>query len=136
RRAASRCEPGALFGRGRARPGWGFNRRRVDLLRAAGALPRGPRIGRVETPYAGASLPGLLVHPDPEVNGTKAAPAMVFFDGFDVTKELQYGYGVADLAARGVGCLIVDGPGNGESVRFRNLPLIAETQRYPTPPSD
>jgi len=57
---------------------------------------------------------------------------MVFFDGFDVTKELQYGYGVPDLAARGIGCLIVDGPGNGESVRFRNLPLIAETERYAT----
>ena len=58
---------------------------------------------------------------------------MVFFDGFDVTKELQYGYGIPDLAARGIGCLIVDGPGNGESVRFRNLPLIAETERYATP---
>ena len=58
---------------------------------------------------------------------------MVFFDGFDVTKEMQYGYGVPDLAARGIGCLIVDGPGNGESVRFRNLPLIAETERYATP---
>jgi dienelactone hydrolase len=57
---------------------------------------------------------------------------MVFFDGFDVTKELQYGYGIPDLAARGIGCLIVDGPGNGESVRFRNLPLIAETERYGT----
>jgi dienelactone hydrolase len=66
----------------------------------------------------------------------KPAPAMVFFDGFDVTKELQYGYGVADLAARGVGCLIVDAPGNGESVRFRNLPLIAETERYATPVFD
>ena len=84
-------------------------------------------------PYENTSLPALLVHPDPEVNGAKPAPAMVFFDGFDVTKELQYGYGVADLAARGVGCLIVDGPGNGESVRFRNLPLIAETERYATP---
>ena len=49
---------------------------------------------------------------------------MIFLDGFDVTKELQYGYGIPDLAARGIGCLIVDGPGNGESVRFRNLPLI------------
>ena len=58
---------------------------------------------------------------------------MVFFDGFDVTKEIQYGYAVSDLAARGIGCLIVDGPGNGESVRFRNLPLIAETERYATP---
>ncbi len=63
----------------------------------------------------------------------RPAPAMVYFDGFDVTKEICYGYAVADLAARGVGCLIVDGPGNGESVRFRNLPLIAETERYATP---
>jgi dienelactone hydrolase len=26
--------------------------------------------------------------------------------------------------------LIVDGPGNGESIRFRDLPLIAETEKY------
>jgi pimeloyl-ACP methyl ester carboxylesterase len=51
-------------------------------------------------------------------------------DGFDV-KELQYGYGVPDRA-RGIACLIVDGPGNGESIRFRNLPLIAETEKYGT----
>ncbi len=56
-----------------------------------------------------------------------------FSTASNVTKELQYGYGIPDLAARGVGCLIVDGPGNGESVRFRNLPLIAETERYATP---
>lgn len=106
--------------------------RSVAAFREAAALSRGPRIESVEVPYEGASLPALLVHPDPEVAGDKPAPAMVFFDGFDVTKELQYFFGVADLAAQGVGCLIVDGPGNGESVRFRNLPLIAETERYGT----
>ena len=37
-----------------------------------------------------------------------------------------------DLVARGIACLIVDGPGNGESVRFRDLPLIAETEKYGT----
>ena len=54
---------------------------------------------------------------------------MVFFDGFDVTKELQYGYGVPTRRARH---RLPDRrrPGNGESVRFRNLPLIAETERY------
>jgi pimeloyl-ACP methyl ester carboxylesterase len=57
---------------------------------------------------------------------------MVFFDGFDVTKEIQYFKGVPDLAARGVACLIVDGPGNGESIRFRGLPLHHETERYAT----
>lgn len=105
----------------------------VALFKQAAAGIRRPRIEPVEIPYQTTSLPGLLVHPDAEATRGRPAPAMVFFDGFDVTKELQYGYGVPDLAARGVGCLIVDGPGNGESVRFRNLPLIAETERYATP---
>ena len=106
--------------------------RSVTAFRDASALIRRPRIEPVEVPYQGASLPGLLVHPDPEVTGGRPAPAMVFFDGFDVTKELQYFFGVADLVAQGVGCLLVDGPGNGESIRFRDMPMIAETERYGT----
>jgi dienelactone hydrolase len=101
----------------------------VQLFKDAAAIIRRPRIETVEVPYDGASLPALLVHPDAAA-GARPSPGMVFFDGFDVTKELQYGVGIPDLAARGIGCLIVDGPGNGESVRFRNLPLIAETERY------
>lgn len=104
----------------------------VKTFRDAAALLRRPRIEPVEIPYAGKSMPALLVHPDPAAAGNKPAPLMVYFDGFDVTKELQYGYAVADLAERGVGCLIVDGPGNGESIRFRDMPLIAETERYAT----
>src|SRR5205809_1092388 len=61
------------------------------------------------------------------------APALIFFDGFDVTKEIQYFRGVPDLVERGIGCLLVDGPGNGEAIRFRNLPLHHETERYATP---
>jgi len=106
--------------------------RSVEIFRDAAHAIRHPRIEPVEVPYESTQLPALLVHPDATVAGSKRAPSMVFFDGFDVTKELQYGYGIPDLAARGIGCLIVDGPGNGESVRFRNLPLIAETERYAT----
>jgi dienelactone hydrolase len=105
----------------------------VKIFKDAAAVIHHPRIEPVEVPYEATHLPALLVHPDATVAGSKRAPCMVFFDGFDVTKELQYGYGIPELAARGVGCLIVDGPGNGESVRFRNLPLIAETERYATP---
>ena len=83
-------------------------------------------------PYGDKSLPALFVHAAPEVAGGKPAPALVFFDGFDITKEIQYFKGVPDLVARGIACLIVDGPGNGESVRFRDLPLIAETEKYGT----
>ncbi len=81
-------------------------------------------------------MPALFVHAAPEVAGSKPAPAMVFFDGFDITKEIQYFKGIPDLVARGISCLIVDGPGNGESVRFRGLPLIAETETYAPPPTN
>src|SRR5205085_6614340 len=94
------------------------------------ALLKRPRIESVEIPYGDKKMPALFVHPAPEVAGNKPAPAIVFFDGFDITKEIQYFKGVPDLVARGIACLIVDGPGNGESVRFRDLPLIAETERY------
>jgi dipeptidyl aminopeptidase/acylaminoacyl peptidase len=86
----------------------------------------------VEVPYEGASLPAIYVHAEP-ANGGRKIPAMVFFDGLDVTKEIQYLKGVADLVARGIACLIVDGPGNGESIRFRGLYLHHETESYATP---
>jgi dienelactone hydrolase len=132
RRASRYYQTGERFIHPRSQRSMEVYAKSVQLFKDAATVIRQPRIEPVEVPYDGASLPALLVHPDPAAAGGKPAPAMVFFDGFDVTKELQYGYGVPDLAARGVGCLIVDGPGNGESVRFRNLPLIAETERYAT----
>src|SRR6202023_1261593 len=83
-------------------------------------------------PYGDTSLPAIYVHAEP-VNGGGKGPAMVFFDGLDVTKEIQYHKGVADLAERGIACLIVDGPGNGESIRFRELYLRHDTEAYATP---
>jgi dienelactone hydrolase len=135
-RAQRYYQTGERFLQPKSQRGMDVYMKSVELFREAAGAIRRPRIEPVDVPYEDTSLPALLVHPDPEVNGARPAPAMVFFDGFDVTKELQYGYGVADLAARGVGCLIVDGPGNGESVRFRNLPLIAETERYASPVYD
>jgi dipeptidyl aminopeptidase/acylaminoacyl peptidase len=48
---------------------------------------------------------------------------VVFFDGLDITKELQFLRGVPDLVRRGISCLVLDGPGNGEAIRFHGLPL-------------
>ena len=132
-RAARYYQTGERFIQPRSRTSMDVYAKSVRIFQEAAALMYRPRIEPVEIPYGSTTLPGLLVHPDPEVAGKNPAPAMVFFDGFDVTKEIQYGYGIPDLAARGIGCLIVDGPGNGESVRFRNLPLIAETEHYATP---
>jgi pimeloyl-ACP methyl ester carboxylesterase len=104
-------------------------RRGVECFRDAAKLLKHPRIEHVEVPYEGASLPALLVHAETTARPDRV-PAMVFFDGFDITKEIQYFKGVPDLAQRGIACLIVDGPGNGESPRFRKLYLHHETERY------
>jgi dienelactone hydrolase len=132
-RAARYYQTGERFIHPRSARSMDVYARSVAIFKEAAGMISRPRIEAVEVPYASTGLPALLVHPDADAAGARPAPAMVFFDGFDVTKELQYGYGIPDLAARGVGCLIVDGPGNGESVRFRNLPLIAETEKYATP---
>jgi pimeloyl-ACP methyl ester carboxylesterase len=107
-------------------------KRGVDCFRDAAKLMKRPRIDHVEVPYEGKALPAVLIHAEPVEGRTGPAPAMVFFDGFDVTKEIQYFKGVPDLVQRGIACLIVDGPGNGESPRFRGLYLHHETERYAT----
>ena len=103
-------------------------KRGVECFRDAAKVMKRPRIEHVEVPYEGKSLPAILVHA--EGGEQTKSPAMVFFDGFDITKEIQYFKGVPDLVARGIACLIVDGPGNGESPRFRDLYLHHETERY------
>ncbi len=72
----------------------------------------------VEVPFVDGSLPGYFVHAQNPASAR--APAVVFFDGLDVTKELLYMRGVPDLIKRGISVLIMDGPGTGEAIRFRN----------------
>lgn len=109
--------------------------RGVQCLRDAAKYIKRPKLEHVEIPYGDISLPAIYVHAETAKAGGNV-PAMVFFDGLDVTKEIQYFKGVADLAARGIACLIVDGPGNGESIRFRNLYLRHDTEHYATPVFD
>ena len=128
-RAAHYYHVGERFLQPKTSDGLAAYRRGVDCFREAAQRCARPRIEHVEVPYEGTSLPALFVHAEGRRQRT---PAMVFFDGFDVTKEIQYFKGVPDLVGRGIACLIVDGPGNGEAIRFRNLPLHHETERYAT----
>jgi len=102
-------------------------KRGVECFRDAARQTVFPKIEPVEIPYEGKSLPGILVHAYRPQGGR--APAMVYFDGLDITKEIQYFRGVPDLALRGISCLIIDGPGNGESLRFRGFPLDYRTEK-------
>ena len=76
------------------------------------------KIEKVEVPFVDGSLPGYFVHAQNAKPGK--TPCVVFFDGLDVTKEIQYMRGVPDLIKRGISVLVMDGPGTGEAIRFRN----------------
>ncbi len=77
----------------------------------------------VEIPYGDQSLPGYLFIP----SGSDApVPAVVLMGGADATKEEAHGFGVSMLLERGMACLILDGPGQGESLRFRRLFAVPE----------
>lgn len=80
-----------------------------------------PRIEIVEVPYEDGHLPAYFVHA--ENTDRRRPPCLVFFDGLDITKELQFSRGVPDLIRRGISCLVVDGPGTGESIRSRGYHL-------------
>jgi dienelactone hydrolase len=85
---------------------------------------------RVEVPYEGTTLPALLVPPRGTSGSGTPAPCMIHFDGLDVTKEILYLMGMPGaLAERGVGCLVVDNPGVGESLRLRGLHNGPEAER-------
>jgi dienelactone hydrolase len=75
------------------------------------------KIDIVEVPFSGGTLPGYFVH----AQNAKSArtPCVVFFDGLDVTKEIQFLCGVPELIKRGISVLVMDGPGTGEAIRFR-----------------
>jgi dienelactone hydrolase len=93
----------------------------VDCFKRFAKLTPDVRIESVEIPYEGASLPGYFVHA--KNSSASRNPCVVFFDGLDVNKELQFSRGVDDLVKRGMSCLVMDGPGTGEAIRFRNYYL-------------
>ena len=134
-RACAYYHVGERFLQPKNQEGLDAYRRGVNCLRDAAKHMQRPRMEHVEIPYHGASLPAIYVHAEP-ANSRGKVPAMVFFDGLDVTKEIQYFKGVADLVSRGIACLIVDGPGNGESIRFRKLYLRSDTEHYASPAFD
>jgi len=129
-RASAYYHVGERFLQPKSEKGLDAFMRGVRCFRDAAKHFKRPRVEHVEIPYEGASLPALYVHAESQ---SGKVPAVVFFDGLDVTKEIQYFKGVPDLVARGIACLIVDGPGNGESIRLRGLYLRHDTEHYATP---
>lgn len=98
----------------------------LDAFRKSVELRREP-IEFVEVPYENTTLPALFYR----APGGGRRPAMIHFDGFDVTKEWMHLSGMAtEFAARGISTLMVDHPGVGAALRFQNMPTSHESERW------
>jgi dienelactone hydrolase len=77
-----------------------------------------PAVQFLEVPFDGASMPALFIAGE----GAGPRPCLVFFNGFDVTKEVVYLMGLDGLAARGISLLLCDQPGSGGALRIHGQP--------------
>jgi len=78
-----------------------------------------PEIERVEVPYEkGMTLPAYFV----KGKGSGRRPTLVLYDGMDNAKEMSVIFAGLDLAKRGINTLCIDGPGQSEPLRLRNIP--------------
>jgi len=84
-----------------------------------GLKRRYPNLEIVDVPYEGTSLPAYFIK-SPTASGR--APTVVLFDGLDNCKEMSVLFAGVELAFRGFHTLAIDGPGQGEALRLRNLP--------------
>jgi pimeloyl-ACP methyl ester carboxylesterase len=92
--------------------------RKAIACQTRGILRRYPNVERVEVPYEGASLPALFMKAPA---AGRRAPTMVAFDGLDNCKEMNVLFNGLEFAARGWHTLAIDGPGQGESLRLRDI---------------
>jgi dienelactone hydrolase len=97
--------------------------KRAAAERAYRAFHRGirlryPEIEFLEIPYEQTSLPALFV-PARGVDGP--APTVVIVNGMDNAKEMSAIFAGLEFARRGINCLALDGPGQGEARRLRDI---------------
>lgn len=82
-----------------------------------------PDLEFVEVPYEdggrkGATLPALFMKAQ---GASGRAPTVVIFNGMDNCKEMSVVFAGLEFAKRGMNTLAIDGPGQGETLRFRGI---------------
>ncbi|MGE5523645.1 MAG: alpha/beta hydrolase family protein [Rhodospirillaceae bacterium] len=92
--------------------------RKAIECQQAGLLRCYPEMQRVEVPYEETTLPALFLRAQ-HVEGP--APTVVVFDGMDNCKEMSVLFAGLEFSKRGWNTLAIDGPGQGESLRLREL---------------
>jgi dienelactone hydrolase len=103
--------------------------RRVLDLAARAMEHRDPLVSRVAIAYEGTTLPGYFSQAPAAASGP--APVIILWNGLDSTKEHMYTSSHwAELAARGISCLMVDCPGSGEALRLQGLTARPDSEAW------
>ena len=95
-------------------------RRSLDAFGRAVELGDLP-LERFEAPSPDGPLPGYIVQVR-DRRGDEPPPVVIFYGGFDVTKELLYCFVERAFSDRGIACVVADTPGIGEPLRLRGVP--------------
>jgi len=101
-------------------PGEEKRRHYLKSLRCCqeGIRRRHPAVEFVEVPYEKTTLPAYFL----KAEGARGpAPTVVVFDGMDNCKEMSILFAGLEFSARGMNVLSIDGPGQGESLRARDI---------------
>jgi len=104
----------------------------VAAYARAVALLRLP-VQAVRIPYEHTTLPGYFFRPAGAAG--KKAPLLIVHQGRDAWAEDDT-YVALDAVARGWNCLLVDGPGMGQTLRLQGLPFRPDWERVITPVVD
>ena len=103
--------------------------RRVLELAQKGFDLRDHSITRVDIPFEDTTLPAYFSAAPATSEGP--APVIMLLNGLDSTKEHMYVSGFwAELAARGISCLMLDQPGSGEALRLQGLIARRESETW------
>ena len=101
-----------------------FDALQRSFTAATSGIPPAPEAVEVEA--LGHRFEGMLVLPQ----GGDAVPVCLFIYGSDGIKEEHYWQSALPLVARGVGVLVVDGPGQGAAIRRDGVPARADYERF------
>lgn len=75
-------------------------------------------IEQIEVPFEGKTMEGYIVRPD--ASGARR-PTVLFLGGADSWAEELYFLGGSEFPARGMNVVMVDTPGRGSSLRFKQM---------------
>ena len=91
----------------------------IDTFRQAGPY-LDPPVERVEIPYEDTTLQGYF-YAAKGASVENPSPGVIYIAGADVLKEELYFLAGHSLIERGLSLLVMDGPGQGETLRFQEI---------------